>query len=139
MTAKEFLKRYEEADRKARQHEAEYRRECDLIGSLSVKMDGMPHGSGISKPTEEAALRLSDKALEWRMAQIDAIRARQEVYELIYKIPGIEGRVLYERYVALHKWEEVCILLHYSWRGVHKVHRRALELVECELKKKSAL
>ena len=133
MNAKEYLKRYEEADRKARQHEAEYKRECDLIGSLSINMDGMPHGSTISKPTEEAALRLADKALRWREAQIDAIRVRQEVYDTIHKIPGIEGRVLYERYVCLHKWEEICILLHYSWNGVHHVHRRALELVDVVL------
>lgn len=133
MTAKEYLKRYEEADRKARQHEAEYRKECELIGSLSIKADGMPHGSGISKPTEEAALRLADKALRWKEAQLDAIRIRQEVYDTIYNIPGIEGRVLYERYICLHKWEEICILLHYSWNGVHHVHRRALELVEMVL------
>ena len=130
MTAKEYLKRYEEADRKARQHHAEYERELEMIGSLSVKMDGMPPGSNISKPTEEAALKLADKALKWKMAEIDAIRVRQEVYELVSDIQGIEGQVLYERYINLHKWEEICILVHYSWNGIHHVHRRALQLVE---------
>lgn len=130
MTVKEFLKRYEEADRKARQHRAEYERELELIGSLSVNYDGMPHGSNISKPTEEAALKLADRALTWKMAELDAIRIRQEVYDTIHDIPGIEGRVLYERYVCLHKWEEICILVHYSWNGIHHVHRRALQLVE---------
>ena len=130
MTAKEYLKRYEEADRKARQHHAEYERELEMIGSLSVRMDGMPHGSNISKPTEEAALKLADKALRWKMAEIDAIRVRQEVYELVSDIQGIEGQVLYERYINLHKWEEICILVHYSWNGIHHVHRRALQLVE---------
>ena len=130
MTAKEYLKRYEEADRKARQHHAEYERELEMIGSLSVKMDGMPHGSNISKPTEEAALKLADKALRWKMAEIDAIRVRQEVYDLVNAIHGIEGQVLYERYINLHKWEEICILVHYSWNGIHHVHRRALQLVE---------
>ena len=130
MTVKEYLRRYEEADRKARQHAAEYERELEKIGSLSVKMDGMPHGSNVSRPTEEAALKLADKAAKWKAAEIDAIRIRQEVYDAIHDIPGIEGRVLYERYVNLHKWEEICILVHYSWNGVHHVHRRALQLVE---------
>ena len=134
MTAKEFLKQYEEAERKARQHKAEYERELELIGSVSLNMDGMPHGSNISKPTEEAALKLADKALTWKMAEIDAIRIRQIVYDTIHDIPGIEGQVLYERYINLHKWEEICVLVHYSWQGVHKVHKRALLIVESRLK-----
>ena len=62
MTAKQFLRQYEEANNKAIQRKREYERQMELIGSVSVKMDGMPHGSGISKPTEEDALRLAEKA-----------------------------------------------------------------------------
>ena len=134
MTAKQFLRQYEEANNKAIQRKREYERQMELIGSVSVKMDGMPHGSGISKPTEEDALRLAEKAEKLREAEKDAIRTRQEVYEFIDGIPDIEGRVLYERYINLHKWEEICILLHYSWQGIHLVHRRALAIVENRLK-----
>lgn len=134
MTAKQFLKQYEEANNKAIQRRREYERQCELIGSVSVKMDGMPHGSNISKPTEEDALKLADKHLKLIQAELDAIRIRQEVYDLIDGVPGIEGQVLYERYINLHKWEEICILLHYSWKGIHKVHSRALDLVDSALK-----
>lgn len=134
MTAKQFLKQYEEANNKALQHKREYEKQMALIGSISVKMDGMPHGSGISRPTENDALELADKALAWKEAELDAIRIRQTVYELIADIPGVEGQVLYERYINLHKWEEICILLNYSWQGIHLVHRRALDIVENRLK-----
>lgn len=134
MTAKQFLKQYEEANNKAIQHKREYEKQCELIGSVSMKMDGMPHGSNISKPTEEAALKLAESAKKWREAELEAIRIRQEVYEVIADIPGIEGRVLYERYISLYKWEAICILLHYSWQGIHLVHRRALAIVESRLK-----
>lgn len=133
MTAKQFLKQYEEACIKARQHRREYEKQMELIGSVSMKMDGMPHGSGISKPTENDALKLADKALRWKEAELEAIRIRQRVYEVIAGIPDKEGQVLYERYISLHKWEEICILLHYSWNGVHHVHRRALKKVEMVL------
>lgn len=134
MTAKQFLKQYEEANNKAIQRKREYEKQMELIGSVSVKMDGMPHGSNISKPTETDAIRLAEKAEKLRSAERDAIRIRQQVYDLIDGIPDIEGRVLYERYINLHKWEEICILLHYSWQGVHKVHRRALAIVDSRLK-----
>lgn len=136
MTAKEFLKQYEYADRRARRLRAEYERELQLIDAIrsASDNDGMPHGSGTSRPTEDKALKLADKALKWKEAELDAIAKRQEVFELIYGIDGIEGEVLIERYVNLRKWEEICVLVHYSWQGVHKVHKRALFIVESRLK-----
>ena len=136
MTAKEFLKQYEYADRRARRLRAEYERELQLIDAIrsASDNDGMPHGSGTSRPTEDKALKLADKALRWKEAELEAIAKRQEVFDLIYDIDGIEGEVLIERYVNLRKWEEICILVHYSWQGVHKVHKRALFIVESRLK-----
>ena len=134
MTAKEFLRQYEYADRRVRRLKAEYEREHELIGNISINIDGMPHGFGISRKVENEALRLAEKAAEWKEAELEAIRKRQEVFDLIYDIDGIEGEVLIQRYVNLHKWEEICVLVHYSWQGVHKVHKRALAIVESRLK-----
>ncbi len=136
MTAKEYLKQYEYAVDRVRRYEEEYENELALIDAVrSVSdNDGMPHGSNISKPTEEKAIRLADKSLRLTEARLEAIRIRQEVFDLIDSIDGIEGDVLYERYIKLHKWEEVCVLLHYSWQGIHLVHRRALAAVESRLK-----
>ena len=132
MTAKEYLRRYEEAKRQERRMRTEYEKELELIDSVRSTLggDGMPHGSGVSKRVEDMAIRLSDKAAQWKMAELDAIRVRQEVYELISKVPGVEGEVLFERYVNLRKWEEICVELHYSWHGIHAAHRRALKIVD---------
>lgn len=132
MTAKEFLKQYEYADRKVKRLEAEYNDELIMVDAIrsASDNDGMPHGSGISKPTEEKALRIADKHLRLIEARTEAIAKRQEVFDLINGIEGIEGDLLFERYIKLRKWEEICILLHYSWKGVHIVHRRALAIVE---------
>lgn len=132
MTAKEYLKQYEEANRKAHRHKAEYEKEMELIDSIrsSLGGDGMPHSPGVSRKVEDMAIRLTDKLLEWKMAELDAVRIRQVVYETIAGIDGVEGALLFERYVNLRKWEEICIILHYSWHGVHAVHRRALAIVD---------
>ena len=132
MTAKEFLKQYENADRRAKRLRAEYEMELEMIDAVRSlsNNDGMPHGSGTSKPTEEKAVRLADKRLEYLDKEIDAIRIRQKVFDVVNAIDGVEGDLLMERYVNLKKWEEICVELHYSWRGVHKVHGRALRLVE---------
>lgn len=134
MTAKEFLKQYEYAETKARQHRAYYEKLLEQLGSLSVRMDGMPRGSNISNPTEEQALELAEAADKWRKEEYKALALKEKVYQLIADIPGIEGIVLVERYINLHKWEEICVLVHYSWQGIHKVHKRALAIVESRLK-----
>lgn len=137
MTAKEYLRQYEEACRKAHRLESEYNTELDLIDSVRSTLggDGMPHGNGISRKVEDQAIRLADKALAWKQAQLDAIRIRQEIFDLVNSIEGIEGEILTERYVNLHKWEEVCVLVHLSWYAVHQHHRKALGIVQNILNK----
>ena len=132
MTAKEYLRQYEEYDRRAKRYKAEYEREAELIDAIRSPSgsDGLPHGNGISRTTEDKAIRLSEKRLKWKEAELDALHMRQQIFETIQKVSGIEGDILYERYVNLHKWEEVCVLVHMSWHGTHQAHRRALMIVE---------
>ena len=137
MTAKEYLKRYEYADLRARRYEEEYRLERELIGSISINYDGMPHGTGITRKTENEALRLAEKAERCVEARLDAIRIRQEVFDFISDIDDYEGEILFQRYVNLLKWEEVCVAVHLSWYAVHDHHRKALAIVQKRLDEKS--
>lgn len=131
MTAKEYLKQYEEACRQSLRYKTEYEAERERIDSIrsSLGGDGMPHGSGISRKTEDIAIELAEAALKWKTAELDAIRVRQEIFELISKVQGIEGEILYERYINLRKWEDICVIVHASWRHTHRMHARALNIV----------
>lgn len=131
MTAKEFLRQYYYADQYAKKLQAEYEQELELIDAIPIPsdLDGMPHGTGISRPAEDKAIRLADKARAWQMAQLDAIEVRQRVFELIRDIPGPEGDILIERYLNFKKWEEVCVTVHLSWRQTHRLHAKALGIV----------
>ena len=137
MTAKEILKQYEYADRRVKRYEEEYRLEHELIGNISINYDGMPHGTGISRKTENDALKLAEKAERYVDARLDAIRVRQEVFDLIGDIDGVEGEILYHRYIKLLKWEAVCIVVHLSWYAVHDHHKKALAIVQNLLDDKS--
>lgn len=131
MTAKEYLRQYEELNKRARRLKMEYETELlkiDAIGS-TLASDGTPHGTGISRRTEDKAVRLADKALAWKEAELDAIAKRQEIFELIHSIEGIEGEILFERYINLHKWEQICVIVNMSWRQVHRLHAKALSMV----------
>lgn len=132
MTAKEYLKQYERAVKRAQRYRQQYEEESaliDAVRSLSDN-DGMPHGSGISKPTENKAIRLADRRMRLIRAELEAIRIKQDLFDFIDSIEGIEGDVLYHRYIRLLKWEEVCLIVHYSWPNTMRIHRRALDIVQ---------
>ena len=57
---------------------------------------------------QELAQKIQDA-----QARLDALEIKQEIFDLIDRIDGIEGDVLYERYIKLHKWEDICVLLNY--------------------------
>ena len=133
MTAKEFLKQYEYKAKQAERLREVYQTQqekIDAIGSTLSNDAGMPHGTGISRKTEDRAIRLADKAMRWKEAELDAIEKRQEVFNVVIQIPGIEGDVLYHKYIKLMKWEEIALELHYSVRGIWYAHGRALRMVE---------
>jgi DNA-directed RNA polymerase specialized sigma24 family protein len=137
MTAREFLDQYRDADRIARRLKAEYEKELiqiDAVKSVS-DMDGMPHGNGIKKTVEDKAVRLADKAAAWKIAELDAIRIRQRVFDTIYNVPDIEGDILYERYINLLTWKEVCTAVSMSWPSVRSHHIKALRIVEGRIQK----
>ncbi len=133
MKAKEYLKQYEDLNRRALACKIEYETEIekiDAIGSTLSHDAGMPRGTGVSRSTEDKAIRLAEAAAVWKMAELDAIEKRQEVFETIYKIDGIDRDILIERYINLRKWEEICVLIPMSWTQTHEHHKRALMKVQ---------
>lgn len=132
MTAKEYLQQYEDAVRIANRLKTEYEKEVEQIDSIRSALggDGTPRGGGISRVVENRAIKLADKALELKQAELDAIRIRQEVFDVIREIPGEKGDVLYERYINLKSWSQVARAVGYSKSRTHDLHREALDLIK---------
>lgn len=131
MTAREYLEQYRDADRLARRLEREYMKEREMIDAVrsTADIDGLPHGNGIRKPVEDRAVRLADKAAEWKIAQLEALHVRQEIYGTILKVKGDAADVLVARYVDLLTWKEVERAVGWSWPKVREFHREGLERI----------
>ena len=137
MTAREYLEQYKEACRRVNRYEREYRDESlliDAVRSLSDN-DGLPHGTGISKPTEDKAVRLADKMLKLIDARLEAIAIRQEIFETVMLVGGLEADVLIERFLNDRTWEGVCEAVHYSWYAVNKAWHRGEDKLQTILDK----
>jgi DNA-directed RNA polymerase specialized sigma subunit len=128
MTVKEYLRQYEEAERIARRMKSEYDAALLKIDAIKSPMDtdGTPHGSGITRRTEEAAIQLAEAAERYKDAEIVAIKKRSQVFNLIWNVPGIKGDILYERYINLKRWDEIADIVHVSFRHATRLHGEAL-------------
>lgn len=131
LAAKEYMDKYRDAVRRVRQCEEQYEREALLVDSIrsTSDNDGMPHGSGIGRPTEEKALRLVDKGMDIHDARIKALRIQREIFEVAYSVGGVEGDVLIERYINLKEWPDIFPLVNYSESQTHRYHRSGLDKV----------
>lgn len=140
MKAIEYLEQYEyalyAANRARKSYELEMER-IDAIGSTLSGEPGMPHGTGVSKKTEDKAVKLADKASEWLDAEERSQIVMEEVSNFINRIPGIEGVALYQRYIQLLGWREIADNLVYSESGIFKVRERALKIAERMLNNES--
>ena len=129
MTVKEYLRQYEAAERIARRLKTEYDEQVLMIDNIKSpsNTDGMPHGSGISNRTEQSALRLLETAERYKNAEVEALKKRQQVFSLIWNVPGLKGDILYERYINLKSWDQVADTVHVSLRHATRLHGEALQ------------
>lgn len=135
MTAREYLLQYRDAERVAKRLEREYMREREMIDAVrsTADLDGLPHGNGIRKPVEDRAVRLADKAAAWKIAQLDALQIRQQVFEAINKVNGDASDVLFERYINGKTWREVENSVHWSRYKVYLLHEDGLLQIEKQI------
>lgn len=141
MTAKEYLKQYENAVKFVERIRREYDEQMEQIDNIrsSLGSDGTPRGGGINKEVEEKAIKLVEKAQELKEAEIYAIDIRQQIFKTVIAVPGDKGSVLQERYVNLHKWEDVADIVGYSLRQTHNIHREGLETVQNMINNKDCI
>ncbi|MBR3277742.1 MAG: hypothetical protein IKG01_02375 [Lachnospiraceae bacterium] len=137
MTAKQYLKQYENAVKVARRVRNEYEEELDLIDNIrsSLGGDGTPRSGEISKKVERQALKLSEKADELREAEAAAIETRQMIFNTVMQVPDDKGSVLYERYILLKEWKDVADAVGYSEGHIYELHRQGLEYVDQLIKR----
>ena len=136
MSVERYLKQYRIADKKVKQLEREINKEQFLIDSIRSPLgsSGEPHGTGISKTVEIRAIRLADKRNEYEDAKSRAVEIRQQIFDVLLSVDGIEGEVLYEYYVDYFDekkqkpktWEDVADKVHVDSRTVYRIKNRAL-------------
>lgn len=125
MTAKEYLMQYNAAMRRTRaisDHLAELRSVCEQLRTE----DG--HRIALDKAVAE----LVDTERKTAAEVVRLCKLETEIACTIDRMPEPYRTLLYERYINGKTWEKIAVDMNYSYRGVTKMHGRALQAVkEC--------
>ena len=97
--------------------------------STSAKVDAMPRGTTIGKPTEDKAVELI--SLETLMLSIIEERRRlvSEITTACKDLDSTSRKVILMRYVEGLTWSEISDKLFYSVRWIYKLHNEAVEKI----------
>ena len=62
---------------------------------------------------------------------IKLLKKQIEIEHTIDKLDNATDRnVMRLRYLEGYKWEKICVIMNYSWEGIHKIHRNILEKIK---------
>lgn len=134
MTTKEYLMQYRDAVRRAsaaQDHLTELREMAERITPNYGGSGGGTHQIGDKLGAAVARLVDAESRVSDELELLEA--TEREVIGTIDKITdGTLHTLLYERYINGKTWEQIAVDMHYSYRGVTKMHGRALLAVkEC--------
>ena len=102
--------------------------EAKIYAPSASKLSAEPRGGGgISDPTGRGAVKHKE-LLDLYQAKLDELTAEQLAIEkAIDSLDGTARTLMRYKYIDGHTWEEVCLLINYSWAQTHRLHARALE------------
>ena len=128
--ARRFLIRYKRATEQLIQAERELERLRADAESMSINLDGLPHGNGTSDRVGNVAAEIADYSRELYNLKADAIRVRREVFDVISSVPDAnECKVLYALYIDCISLSDVARKYNRSRQWASDAERHGLDRV----------
>ena len=105
--------------------------EARMTAPRAQVLTGMPGGSS-KDPDRLTDLVAQAEELRSRYHRcIEELTAAQlEVEKIIETLEPREREIFRLRYIDGAKWEDICVIMSYSWRQVHRAHSAALQKLE---------
>lgn len=105
--------------------------ETALYSPRAQQLTGMPSAPPKPGSTLEAAVAKHTEDLEALREHYQQLLDRLTAEQLAIEkaIDGLDTtarELMRHRYIDGRKWEEICVLMNYSWRQVHRLHAAAL-------------
>lgn len=134
MTPKEYLQQYRYAAERARAA-LEHLEELESIATRVTPLYGGEGGGGQHQSGDEKMQNAVDKIIEAKNRVSDELEMLEATErEVVKTIDSVEDKtlrtLLYERYINGKTWEQIAVLMNYTYRRVTQLHGKALNAVK---------
>lgn len=97
------------------------------------------HGSDVSDPTSDHALRIEELQQEISALYENMRQTRSRIARIVSRLPNTRARCLMEmRYLSGFTWEEIAESLAITPRSAYRLHQKALRSVDVLLREREA-
>lgn len=101
-----------------------------LAQKITPAYSQAPGGSGSGKALENSVAKIVEQEQIVAGCCDELCEQLAEVRALVSLLPvGPMRLVMQRRYLNYRKWEQIMVELNYSWRGMHKLHNKALDMI----------
>lgn len=120
----------------------EVKREIEIIGEkiefleskkTSIKsqiITDMPRGEAEQDRLGQLLIQIEELIDLYNEKQDKLLKQQLKIEKCIDKLEdSIDRNIMRLRYLEGYTWERMCVLLNYSWNGIHKKHRKILEKI----------
>ena len=102
----------------------------DNAGRITPAYSLAPGGSGTGQRIENAMAKIVDAENIIQSEMEILMVALGEIRQLISLVDDpILRLILHKRYLCYRKWEQIAADLSYSWKQIHRLHNRALNII----------
>lgn len=127
------LSRYKNLEKEIRMKREEIVRLKSESERVTTLISGLPKGknSEIQDKTAETVAKLLDLVSSLNEDVVRLVCLRKSMEKEIQGVENSTYRILLtKRYIEGKKWENIAVEMNYSWKSVHKIHRRALDKMD---------
>lgn len=103
-----------------------FRVRCQLLSPGGGRLDGMPHGSGVSDRVGTGVIRLDKLQAEHKAKSAEMDRIKQQIEHLTTTLSPMERELIHARYILHQRWDCIAKRLHYSERHIKRLHGNIL-------------
>jgi DNA-directed RNA polymerase specialized sigma24 family protein len=130
MTAKEYLQQYRDADRMINAKLDQIRRLRELATKTTQTLTADRVQTSAENKVAHICATIADLDVEVNV-DVDRLAAlKRQIEQTIQQVPNSSQRVVLERrYINGQRWEEIAVVLGYTYRNVCYIHGRALHVV----------
>ena len=135
MESKEYLESYRRIAERLKVLTVEIERLRTEAESVSINLDGMPHGQGKGDRLERLAIQLADMESKLQEEMSECWSKRMEIVSELGKLKEPKHfTILHARYIEGKTWERIAVDMDITWRYCYMLHGRALTEFEKVLK-----